>query len=339
MDPNISLLFEKLIKGDRVALGQAMTLVESERDEDRKKGIDLLELCEKKLQAHDPSIRLAISGSPGVGKSTLIEAIGLKAVDQGRKVGVITIDPSSSLSHGSILGDKSRMAGLSTSPSAFIRSSPAGSVLGGMGRRSHEMITLLAAVGYDLILIETVGVGQSEHTSWQFTDGFILIVQPGGGDELQGIKRGITELADIVIVNKADGELKGLAMQTRNQYQTALHYFSPLREGWEPKIVTCSALEGSGIDEVLDLIRLYHSIRLKNANLEIERKRQKTSWLSWSLEITSKQLLMNHPMVRHSLAEAFAEIENDNLSIFKSAFEIENMIKALIHSTNPNSGS
>jgi LAO/AO transport system kinase len=201
------------------------------------------------------------------------------------------------------------------------------------------MITLLAAVGYDLILVETVGVGQSEHTSWQFTDGFILVVQPGAGDELQGIKRGITELADIVIVNKADGAMSELARLAKTQYQNALHFFSPLRTGWEPKIVTCSALEGQGIDDVLRIIRLYRDIRLQNTSLEEERKKQKTSWLTWSLGITANQLLMNHPVIQANLKDATEKMKIGDISIFKTAYAIENQMKTLIHSSNANNGS
>lgn len=339
MDRTINSLFEKMILGDRVALGQAMTLVESERADDRNRAIDLLILCEEKLRVNDPSIRFAISGAPGVGKSTLIEVLGLKAISKGHKVGVITIDPTSSLSHGSILGDKSRMSGLSTTTSAFIRSSPAGAVLGGMGRRSFEMITLLAAVGYDLIFLETVGVGQSEHTAWQFTDGFILVVQPGGGDELQGIKRGITELADIVIVNKADGALATLADLSKQQYQNALHYFSPLRPGWEPKITTCSAQEETGIDNVLEIMRLYQDIRLQHTSLTEERKRQETFWLNWSLGITANQLLMNHPVVKGKFKDAFSTSDPGSVSVFKTAFDIENLMKMLIDPSNLKSES
>jgi len=334
MDQTIRHLYEKMISGDRVALGKAMTLVESERPQDRETAIQLLELCEKRLHENDPSIRLAISGAPGVGKSSLIESLGLRAISRGHKIGVITIDPSSSLSHGSILGDKSRMASLSTSSSAFIRSSPAGKVLGGMGRRTQEMITLLAAIGYDLIFVETVGVGQSEHTAWQFTDGFILVVQPGGGDELQGIKRGITELADIVIVNKADGAMKALAGVAKNQYQSALHYFNTLRPGWEPKVIACSALESTGIDEVLDIIRLYQDIRVRNTSIPEERTRQKEYWLTWSLGITANQLLMNHPVVKNKLLHAFNQTDDHPESVFKTAYAIEQAMKKIIDSSS-----
>ena len=243
------LLFQKITGGDRVALGLALTLVESELRADRKNAVELLDLCEKNNALNDRSIRFAVSGAPGVGKSTLIETLGNKAINEGYKVGVITVDPTSSVSSGSILGDKSRMQTLSLSSSAFVRPSPAGSLLGGIGRRSKEMMTLLVAAGYDLIFLETVGVGQSEHIAWQLTDGFILIIQPGSGDELQGIKRGITELADIIVINKADSNLKEASAITRSHYQNAIHYFYPLRQGWQPKVLTCSAKEGTGIDE------------------------------------------------------------------------------------------
>ena len=240
MSRDTETLFNKMISGDRVSLGQIMTLVESNLAEDREQAIDILYRCEKKLEEKDPSYRFAISGSPGAGKSTLIEALGMHAVSEGQKVGILTIDPTSSISRGSILGDKSRMPLLSTNQNAFVRSTGAGEVLGGLGRRSMELMTLLAAAGYNLILLETVGVGQSEHTTWQFTDGFVLVIQPGAGDELQGIKRGITELADIIVVNKADRDLVQLAKVAKAQYETALHFFSSTRDGWIPKILTCS---------------------------------------------------------------------------------------------------
>ena len=339
MEKKITDLFDKMLQGDRVALGQAMTLVESDREMDRIQSVHLLELCDQKLSKHDPSTRLAISGAPGVGKSSLIEAVGLKAVERGHKVGVITIDPTSSFSHGSILGDKSRMTGLSNSTSAFIRSSPAGTVLGGMGRRTQEMITLLAAVGYDLILVETVGVGQSEHMAWQLTDGFVLVVQPGGGDELQGIKRGITELADMVIVNKADGAMADLAKLTKVHYTNALHYFSSVRTGWQPKIVMCSAMNGTGIDEVLDLFRLYVDTIRANGQLPLLRNRQKTAWLNWTLGLTAHQMLLQHPLISKHLNQTHPEDHEANISIFSTAFSVEQLMKQLIQTTNPNTES
>ncbi len=337
MARDIQDLYTKMVSGDRVILGQLMTLVESDLPEDRLDAILLLELCEKTLASQDRSSRFAISGAPGAGKSTLIEAIGMKAMEEGHKVGVITVDPTSSLSGGSILGDKSRMNQLAVSPNAFIRSSAAGQVLGGLGRRSMEMMTLLATAGYDLIFLETVGVGQSEHDAWQLSDGFILVIQPGAGDELQGIKRGITELADIVIVNKADSHLASLAKIAKAQYDAALHLFSSIRDGWIPKVVTCSALEGTGIEGIWQVLRLF--IEHKNLHLDTReiRSEQKKKWLSWSLRLTAQELLMHHPMVRQQIADATNGIAQAPGSAFRSEWMIENLMKELIHTNDPSS--
>jgi len=331
MSRDLDSLFSRIVEMDRIALGQAMTIVESELPEDRADAVELLEKCEQRLSANDPSLRLAISGAPGVGKSSLIEALGLKAIDQGYKVGVITIDPSSSLSKGSILGDKSRMMSLSNTSSAFIRSSPAGAILGGLGRRTLELTTLLAAVGYDLILIETVGVGQSEHMAWQLTDGFILVIQPGAGDELQGIKRGITELADMVVVNKADGDLLPAARAAKSHYQNALHYFTPLRKGWTPCALLSSALTGDGIPELLDTINQFKDNVRQNMSVREIRKLQQDAWLEWNLTITAHQLLLHHPAVRERLGMIRARPANENISIFKAAHNIEHLMQSLIH--------
>ena len=329
-------IFIKIIQGDRVALGQAMTLVESGLPENRQQAVELLEMCERKNASSAPSISLTISGSPGVGKSTLIEALGKKAIVEGHKVGIVTVDPSSSISFGSILGDKSRMQSISVSDSAFVRSSPAGSLLGGIGRRSREMMSLLSAAGYDLIFLETVGVGQSEHIAWQLTDGFILVIQPGSGDELQGIKRGITELADIIVVNKADHELKEASAISRSHYQNASHYFKSLRNNWTTKVLTCSALEGNGIDELWEVLRLYRESRLQDNLLALDRARQNQFWLSWSLGITAHQLLMDHPFVNQKLKEGLNSIEQQAESVFKAEFEIENAMRQLISGSQIN---
>lgn len=330
LDQDTAILFQKIIGGDRVALGQALTLVESERYPDRKNAVELLDLCEKKNRLHDQSSRITISGAPGVGKSTLIESLGNKAISEGHKVGVITVDPTSSVSYGSILGDKSRMQNLSVSPSAFVRSSPAGSLLGGIGRRSKEMMTLLVAAGYDLIFLETVGVGQSEHIAWQLTDGFILVIQPGSGDELQGIKRGITELADIIVINKADSSLKEVSAISRGHYQNATHYFSSLREGWEPKVLTCSAKEGTGIDEFWEILRLFIESRLETNQTARQRQEQDKFWLSWSLGITAHHLMMNHPAVNQKVSEGLSTMESRE-HVYRTEFEIEEAMRQIIN--------
>jgi len=327
----LSSIFQSIKDGDRVALGKAMTLVESDRLEDREIAVQLLDLCQK--ESNQNFISFAVSGPPGVGKSTLIETLGLKAIADGQKVGVLTVDPSSQISLGSILGDKSRMNQLSLSDSAFVRSSPAGTLLGGIGRRSRELMCLLTAAGYNLIFLETVGVGQSEHIAWQLTDGFLLVIQPGSGDELQGIKRGITELADIIVVNKTDGKSSEEAMRTRGYYQNAIHYFSGQRTGWEPRVLNCSALEGTGIEELWEVLRLYSSSRLENNQLKAERTRQNKFWLSWSLGITAHHLLMAHPTVNQKLSEGLNNIDQHEGSMFKTEFEIESAMRKLTGST------
>jgi len=334
MSRDLQALFNKLTNGDRVALGQVMTLVESDRADDRSDAIAILQRCERKLDREDHSYRFAISGSPGVGKSTFIEALGMQAIKAGHKVGVLTIDPSSSISHGSILGDKSRMTQLSNSQEAFIRSTGAGDVLGGLGRRSMELMTLLSAAGYNLILLETVGVGQSEHTTWQFTDGFVLVIQPGAGDELQGIKRGITELADIVVVNKADSDLVQLAKIAKAQYQTALHFFSSTREGWIPKILTCSSIENVGIDDAWEALRLYIAYLDQQQTKKQDRVRQKLNWLTWSIRLTAQELMTRHPAIQQKMEAGKNEIKLEPSTAFNIEFEIENLMHDLLHSTD-----
>jgi LAO/AO transport system kinase len=190
-------------------------------------------------------------------------------------------------------------------------------------------MTLLAAAGYSIILMETVGVGQSEHLARQFTDGFVLVLQPGGGDELQGIKRGITELADIIVVNKADGAMEEMAKSVKNQYQNAIHYFSSLRANWQPKLVTCSAITGTGIDDFWDLLRLYHENLSKDASWAEERNRQKLFWLSWSLGLTANHLLTHHPIVKAKLDEVNQSPGKD-ISFFQHAYQIEEIMKSLV---------
>ena len=327
MTERIKTLFDKITAGDRVSLGQAFTLVESDRPEDRKEAVELLELCENKLREGDTSVRLTISGAPGVGKSTLIEAVGQRAIADGLRVGVVTVDPTSTLSQGSILGDKSRMNQLSVSPNAFIRSSPAGQVLGGLGRRTMEVMSLMSAAGYELIFLETVGVGQSEHVAWKITDGFILVIQPGAGDELQGIKRGITELADIVIVNKADQQMANLARIAKGQYETALHLFRSTRHEWNSKVVTCSSIEGNGIDDVWQVLRLYIDHAHKNLLNVDMRNQQRMHWLQWSVSMAAQDIMMEHPVIKQKLSAATLSMEG---STFRKEFEIESAMQALL---------
>jgi len=245
-----------VLAGDRRALARAVTLVESTRDDDRSRAVELLE-------AMHPSAggarRVGISGAPGVGKSIFIEALGCRLVDDGLRVAVLAVDPSSTRSGGSILGDKTRMSELARRPEAFIRPSPSGGDLGGVAVRTGEALVLCEAAGYDVVLIETVGVGQSEVAVADLVDTFVLLVSPGGGDELQGVKRGIMELADLVVVTKADGDLLPAANRAEADYRHAAHFLRRRFDGWEPRVLAVSALNGTGIDQVWSAVSEHRS--------------------------------------------------------------------------------
>ena len=244
-------LVERLLAGDTAALARAITLVESTRPDHRRMAEDVIE---RVLPASGRSIRLGISGAPGVGKSTFIEAFGLFLIGKGHKVGVLAVDPSSRLTGGSILGDKTRMGELSRAEAAFIRPSPAGRTLGGVARRTREAITLCEAAGFDAILVETVGVGQSETAVADMVDLFCLLLQPAAGDELQGIKKGIVELAELILVTKGDGEMLPVAERTAADYRAALRLLRPLSITWQPEVITVSGLTGNGLDAAYDAI-------------------------------------------------------------------------------------
>ncbi|HRX24687.1 MAG: methylmalonyl Co-A mutase-associated GTPase MeaB [Chitinophagales bacterium] len=284
--PQPNELFTALRAGDTVALSRAITLVESSRAEHRKQAEVLLQLC---LPYAGRSFRIGITGVPGVGKSTLIEQLGLLAIAKDHSVAVLAVDPSSRKTGGSILGDKTRMEKLSVHPRAFIRPSAAGTTLGGVAGSTREAIILLEAAGYDMILVETVGVGQSETAVHSMTDLFLLLLLSGAGDELQGIKRGIMEMADIVAVNKADGDNVIRADQTRMDFKRALHLFPPPASGWTVPVLTCSALTGTGMEHLLEQIMDYRTFVNSNGFLERNRSRQLQYWFHESLQ----QQLMN----------------------------------------------
>jgi LAO/AO transport system kinase len=249
--PSTEIDVDSLRNGDRRTLARAITLTESSRADDRLAAGRLLDDI---LPFSGDSIRLAVSGTPGVGKSTFIESFGLKAIERGHRLAVLSIDPTSARTGGSILGDKTRMPELSRSDAAFVRPSPSGGHLGGVGRRTREAILVCEAAGHDIVIVETVGVGQSETTASEMTDHFLLLLAPGGGDDLQGIKRGIMELADIVAVNKSDGELLDLANHTVADHRAALHLVRPKWPDLPTEVRAVSARTGSGIVELLDLI-------------------------------------------------------------------------------------
>jgi LAO/AO transport system kinase len=284
--------------GDRRAMAQAITLVESARPEDRGPANELLSL----IAPHaGRSIRIGISGVPGVGKSTFIESFGNHVIDAGHRIAVLAIDPSSVLTGGSILGDKTRMETLSGRLEAFIRPSPTGQTLGGVTRHTRDTISIVEAAGFDVVVVETVGVGQSETTVAQMTDMFVLLLLPGGGDELQGIKRGIVELADLIVVNKADGDLESAAGRSAADYRGALGFMHPRHPDWEVPVMMCSALENKGIEEIWDVIRGYRETLTENGEFEKSRAAQAKAWLWNETAETLLDSLRHDPAVRDQI--------------------------------------
>jgi LAO/AO transport system kinase len=311
-------LVEGVLSGDRRALARAITLVESTRADHRAEARELLEGV---LDQTGRSLRLGISGAPGAGKSTLIEAVGVLAVEGDHQVAVLAVDPSSARSGGSILGDKTRMAELGRLPGAYIRPSPAGGTLGGVARRTREAMLLCEAAGFDVVVIETVGVGQSEVAVAELVDLFVLVAAPGGGDELQGIKRGIMELADVVVVNKADGDLAAAAQRAVSDLRKAVHLLRPKRPGWEVPVLSCSALTGDRVPEVWQELQDAHG-RLRESGLEELRGQQACAWM-WS-EVTDTVLdrLRSHPGVRARLAELEGDVTAGRVTPTAAAHEL-----------------
>jgi LAO/AO transport system kinase len=279
----VSELARQVFDGDRRALARAITLVESTRADHRA---DAEALLAEVLPHAGGAVRVGISGAPGAGKSTFIEALGTHVVDHGHRVAVLAVDPSSTRSGGSILGDKTRMEQLTRSPNAFVRPSPTGGTLGGVARRTREALLLCEAAGFDVVLVETVGVGQSEVKVAAMVDLFLVLVAPGGGDELQGLKRGIMELADLVVVNKADGELAAVAAHTAADYAAALHLVRPRLPAWTPRVLSCSALTGAGIPEVWEAVAEFRAAIADD--LPALRAAQSREWM-WS-EVTDSLL-------------------------------------------------
>ena len=276
MSSTTGSLAATLKTGDRRALAQAITLVESTRPDDRASATALLADLGA---AGDDTIRVGISGVPGVGKSTFIERIGNHVIDAGHRVAVLAVDPTSTVSGGSILGDKTRMPDLTVRDEAFIRPSPAGTTLGGVTRRTREAIVLCEAARFDVVIVETVGVGQSETAVADMTDMFVLMLLPGGGDELQGIKRGIIELADLIVVNKADGEMEKAAGRSAADYLSALQFMRSRADDWKVPVKTCSALTGSNIAEVWSTIVEYHRDMRTRGTIAARRAEQARSWM------------------------------------------------------------
>lgn len=318
----MSISLDALVSGDRRALAKAITLIESSRSDHRAQAQKLLGQL---LPRTGNSIRIGISGVPGVGKSTFIERFGLLLLSLGKRVAVLAVDPSSPVAGGSILGDKTRMEVLSRSSDAFIRPSPAGKTLGGVAQRTRETLLLCEAAGFDVILVETVGVGQSEHQVAGMVDFFMLLMLPGGGDELQGIKKGILELADALVINKADGDSKALAAQAQQHYQNAMHLLSH-PQFWTPKVVTCSALEDQGIDAIWTMITDYTALAQANGVWSRHRMKQKQQWLHQLIQEGLQAKLFASPQAQTLLPRVEAEVANDQLTAYQAATKILDLL-------------
>ncbi len=298
-------LAEAVLAGDRRALARAITLIESTRADHRAEATALLEAL---LPHTGKSVRIGISGVPGVGKSTFIESFGLHVIEQGHRIAVLAVDPSSRRSGGSILGDKTRMEELARTPEAFIRPSPTGGTLGGVARRTREALLACEAAGFDVVLVETVGVGQSETAVADMVDLFMLLLHPGGGDDLQGIKRGIVELADLVLVNKADGEMKKIAGRTAADYKNALHLLRPVSAHWQTPVQLCSAVTGEGVAAAWETVERYVDTLSAAGEIAVRRSVQATAWM-WS-EVSENLMaaLREHPGVQGRVATLEKEV-------------------------------
>lgn len=298
-------LIEGVIAGDRTSIGRAITLVESTRADHRERAAAVLsELIEQRGSAH----RVGVTGVPGVGKSTFIETLGLHLIGSGKSVAVLAVDPSSSRSGGSILGDKTRMAGLAVSDRAFIRPSPSSGTLGGVARATRESMIVLEAAGYDVILVETVGVGQSEITVHGMVDHFLVLMLAGAGDELQGIKKGVLELADMVAVNKADGDNTEPADLAAVEYRRALHLLTPASASWSVPVVTCSARTGAGISELWDNVDEHRRQMASSGEFDARRRRQQVEWMESMLAERVLRRFMSDPAVELHMEQLKAEV-------------------------------
>ena len=316
-----SALTEGILSGDRLVLSRAITLVESSRPDDMEQAEALLQAV---LPHTGQSIRVGITGVPGVGKSTFLEAFGNHVTAAGHKIAVLTIDPSSQKTKGSILGDKTRMESLSRNPDAFIRPSASGSALGGVNNRTREVMLLCEAAGFDVIFIETVGVGQSETLVRGMVDFFLLLMLAGAGDELQGIKKGIMEMADAVAINKADGDNVRAAKRARAEYQNALHLFPANESGWIPQVTTCSSLENSGLDSIWGLIEKHHRQLKTNGHFDKNRKSQNGQWMKERVGTMLEASFYKLPAVQAEYPDLLKKVEAGELPALNAAHQLMN---------------
>ena len=314
--PSAGELLSGILSGDINALSKAITLIESSNPKHFEKANTLIHSC---LPHANQSVRIGITGIPGVGKSSFIEAFGKHLSGLGKKIAVLTIDPSSTISHGSILGDKTRMEELAKDPNTYIRPSASGETLGGVARKTRETIVLCEAAGFDTIIIETVGVGQSETAVHSMVDFFLLLNVSGTGDELQGIKRGIMEMADTIVINKADGDNIPKATLAKTQLAHALHLFPYKKSGWIPTATTCSAKTNEGIAEIEQLISKYIELTKNNGFFDSKRAEQNEFWLLETIHHQLQEHFFHHPEIQKELEKTKKAVQNNDSSPFAAA--------------------
>jgi LAO/AO transport system kinase len=300
-----------VLDGDRRLLAKTITVIESSLPAHQKLARAIVDLL---LPHAGKAIRLGITGVPGVGKSTFIESLGTMLVNDGNRLAVLAVDPSSKRSGGSVLADKTRMEKLAVDKRAFIRPSPSGGTLGGVARKTRETMIICEAAGFDVIIVETVGVGQSETTVASMVDFFLVLMIAGAGDELQGIKKGILELADAVVVNKADGDNVERAEFARKQYETALHFLAPASSSWMPPVLTCSALEMIDIDVIWNTVMAHHEKFTQTGELQANRKKQAVDWMWFLVEEGLKDRFYQNPEFKKILPEIIKEVENGTIA-------------------------
>lgn len=312
----VDQVFKSILNGNITALSRAITLIESTKLEDKPKAEQLLQHC---LPYSNRSIRIGITGVPGVGKSTFIESLGSLVATESNKIAVLAVDPSSSISKGSVLGDKTRMQQLANHPDVYIRPSAAGSTLGGVARKTRETILLCEAFGFNIIIVETVGVGQSETVVHSMVDFFLVLKLSGAGDELQGIKRGIIELADLIVINKADGDNLQRAKIAKTDFSRALKLYPIKENGWKPRILLASAIENKGMVEVYNLIQEYIKTTKENLSFEKKRQLQNQFWLFQSIEEYLKDRFYQNPKIKDALQQQLKDIEEHKITPFAAA--------------------
>lgn len=314
--PSSKELIKGILQNNQAILSRAITIIESTAQKHQQQAKEIIENC---LPHANQSIRIGITGVPGVGKSTFIESFGKHLISEGKKVAVLTVDPSSSISKGSILGDKTRMEELVKEKNAFIRPSASGDTLGGVARKTRETIILCEAAGFDVILIETVGVGQSETAVHSMTDFFLLLKLAGAGDELQGIKRGIMEMADSIVINKADGDNIKAAKLARTEFNRALHLYPEKESGWTPKTLLCSALKNEGIAEIWEVISNYFETVKANGYFQHKRKEQNKFWLMQTIESRLKSEFYSNTSVKKELEKQLKALDENKTTPFEAA--------------------